>query len=85
MTTATRLALLREATDIENAGGQWESQHVAAVIGMARKSVYDTPWLRKIAKPAGNGRMRWIPAEVRQQQQVEAARRSTRLNRARAS
>jgi hypothetical protein len=85
MTTLTRLELLAEATAIEAAGGQWNALHVGAVLGMARKTVYDTPWLRKIALPRGNGRHSWDPATVRKQQQAEAARRSTRLRRARAS
>lgn len=85
MTTSTRLELLKDAAALEAAGGQWSALHVAAVLGMARKTVYDTPWLRKIALPLGNGRHSWDPATVRKQQQVEAARRSTRLRRARAS
>jgi hypothetical protein len=85
VTTPARLELLAEATAIEQAGGQWNALHVAAVLGMARKTVYDTPWLRKIALPLGNGRHSWDPATVRKQQQVEASRRSTRLRRARAS
>lgn len=85
MTTDARLEILKDATAIEAAGGQWNALHVGAVLGMARKSVYDTPWLRRIALPLGNGRFSWDPATVRKQQQVEAARRSTRLRRARAS
>lgn len=81
MTTADRVAVLKQAAEIEAAGGQWESQHVAALLGLARKTIYDTAWLNRIKKPAGNGTWRWIPAEVRRQQEIEAGRRQKTLRR----
>jgi hypothetical protein len=81
VTTDARLELLKDATAIEAAGGQWTALHVGAILGLARKTVYDTAWLRRIAKPAGNGTWRWDPAQVRRQQDVEAKRRPQRLRR----
>jgi hypothetical protein len=81
MTTDDRVQILSEATAIENAGGQWEAHHVGALLGIARKTVYDTAWLRRIAKPGANGNLRWVPAEVRRQQDIESKRRPRRLRR----
>lgn len=81
MTTVDRVEILKDAAAIEAAGGQWNAHHVAALLGIARKTVYDIAWLRRIAKPSGNGRHSWIPAEVRRQQEIESKRVTTRLRR----
>lgn len=52
-----RITLLREAHDIEQAGGLWRVWHVAAVLGVATRTVYR----RGIAHVDG----RYDPKEVR--------------------
>lgn len=63
--TIGRIALAQEAAAIEAAGGEWKVQHVMAVLDCARSTVYDTPWLRRIAKRVGKRSLRFVPAEVR--------------------
>lgn len=77
--TIDRIEILEEATALEQAGGQWKSRHVAAVVGLAQKTVLDTAWLRRIALPAGDGSYSWDPKTVRAQQLLEAQRRRRRL------
>jgi hypothetical protein len=63
--TIDRVALLKEAAEIEAAGGEWKMRHVAAVVDCARSTVYNTPWLLAIARRVGKRGLRWLPAEVR--------------------
>lgn len=70
MTKADRLTVLTEATAIERAGGDWEAKHLVAVLGCAERTVYNTPWLRRIRRRIGTRGWRWNPAEVRTQQSL---------------
>lgn len=63
--TDARSALLDEAIALESKGLEWNLSHVAAFLGIARSTVYATPWLVAIAKPAAVRGLRWNPAEVR--------------------
>lgn len=66
--------LAEEATKLEAAGADWRVEHVAAVIGCARSTAYDTPWLMRIARRVGRRGVRWNPKEVRQAQAIASSR-----------
>lgn len=74
MTTEQRIALAEEATRLEAAGADWESKHVAAVLGCGRSTIYDTRWLMQCSRRVGVKR-HWIPRELRAAQLLESARR----------
>lgn len=71
-------AIRAEARKLERDGGEWKLRHVMAVLGCAKSTVYNTPWLLRIAKPVGKRGLRWDPAEVRNRGPL-----STDANRAR--
>jgi predicted DNA-binding transcriptional regulator AlpA len=63
--TIDRVAIARDATEIEAAGGEWTVRHVMAILGIARSTVYDTAWLIARARRIGKRGLRWNPADVR--------------------
>lgn len=71
MTQATidRVRLLEEAAAIEAAGGVWEVAHAAAVLGVARSTLYKIAFImRRAVHPTGKGHGRPVripPAVVR--------------------
>jgi predicted DNA-binding transcriptional regulator AlpA len=73
-----RLQVAAEATRLEAAGADWEAKHVAAVLGCARATVYDTYWLKRISRRVGGRGRRWTPSEVRAAQAIESTRRGQR-------
>lgn len=72
--TIDRVKLLAEAKAIEDAGGDWEVAHAAAVLGVARSTLYKIPYImRRAVHPMGKGRGRPVrvpPAVVRMWQQM---------------
>lgn len=64
-TPLDRLAILNDAAAIEAAGGEWRVEHVSAVLDCARSTVYNTPWLLRIARRVGKRGLRFRPADVR--------------------
>lgn len=58
MTQATidRVKLIEEAKAIEAAGGDWEVTHAAAILGIARSTLYKIPFImRRAVHPTGKG------------------------------
>lgn len=78
MTLDERTKLAEEATRLEAVGADWNAQHVGAVLGCSRSTIYDTFWLMKISRRIGRTRLRWNPAEVRAAQAAESASRDRR-------
>ena len=68
--TIDRAAVAEEAARLEAAGADWKTQHVMAVLGMARSTVYNTPWLMRISRRVGKRGRRWTPREVRNAQAI---------------
>ncbi len=79
--TIDRAALLKEAMELEQGGGEWKFLHVMAVLNCARSTVYDTAWLMAIAKRVGKRGLRWNPAEVRNRGPIDASARARRQQR----
>lgn len=75
MTKRDRLTVLEEAAKLEQLGGDWEAKHLVAVLGCAERSVYNTPWLRRIRRRVGTRGWRWTPREVRTQQALVSGNR----------
>lgn len=73
-----RVQLAREASALEAAGADWQAKHVAAILGLSESTVYDTPWLRRIKRRAGNRGARWMPKEVRTAQAIASGHESRR-------
>lgn len=73
MTLDSRTRLAAEAAALEAAGADWRIDHVAAVLGCARSTAYDTPWLKRIARKVGKRGVRFIPAEVRRAQAIASS------------
>jgi hypothetical protein len=65
----TRAELLQEAVLLEQAGGEWEAAHVAALWGVCVNTVYRSACPRvekdgdRVIK--GKPRIRFVPAQVR--------------------
>lgn len=74
--TISRVALLAEATAIEQAGGEWKLRHVLAVLGCHKATLYRDRWLmaRAIRQPGG---LTFRPSDIRlyQANHTGAARR----------
>lgn len=68
--TIDRAAIAEEAARLEAAGADWKVKHVTAVLGCARSTVYDTPWLMRISRRVGKNGRRWNPKEVRNAQAI---------------
>jgi hypothetical protein len=66
MTKATiaRVDLIREATALEKAGGEWKLRHVLAVLDCHKATLYRNRWLmsRAIRQPGG---VAFKPADIR--------------------
>lgn len=60
-----RATIAAEAARLEAAGADWKIKHVMAVLGVARSTAYDTPWLMRISRRVGKNGRRWTPSEVR--------------------
>lgn len=78
MTLDERTRLAEEAARLEAAGADWSVKHVAAVLGCARSTIYDTFWLMKISRRVGRTRLRWNPRELRAAQAKESQTRDRR-------
>ena len=67
--TIDRAQLLAEAKLIEDAGGDWDVAHAAAVLGVARSTFYRIGYImRRAVYPTGKGRGRPVripPSVVR--------------------
>lgn len=72
--TIKRVQLAREASALEAAGADWSAKHLAAILGIAESTVYDTAWLKRIKRRSGNRGARWIPKEVRNAQAIASGR-----------
>jgi predicted DNA-binding transcriptional regulator AlpA len=72
-----RLAIAEEAAALEAAGADWNTHHVIAVLGMSRATIYNTPWLMRVARRIGKRSLRWSPRQVRAAQ-AEAPNRRKR-------
>ncbi len=68
--TIDRAAIAEDAARLESAGADWEASHVGAVLGMARSTIYNTPWLMRISRRVGKRGRRWNPREVRNAQAI---------------
>jgi hypothetical protein len=73
MTIDERTSIAEEAKKLEAAGADWHAKHVAAVLGCAVKTVYDTPWLKRVARKVGRRGVRFTPAEVRRAQSIASS------------
>jgi hypothetical protein len=66
MTRATiaRVDLIREATALEKAGGEWKLRHVLAVLDCHKATLYRNRWLmaRAIRQPGG---VAFKPTDIR--------------------
>jgi hypothetical protein len=65
----TRVELLEEAKAVEQAGGDWTVEQAAAVLGIARATLFTNAWImRRAIHPMGKGRGRPVripPAVIR--------------------
>lgn len=77
--TIERVAVLREATAIEQAGGDWRIRHVCAVLDCHRSSLYRDPWL-KARMIHGPGGVTIPPKDVRLYQQLHTGAALRRAN-----
>lgn len=77
--TIDRIAIAAEATALEAAGADWNAKHLAAVLGCAVSTIYDTPWLRRIKRRTGVRGARWVPREVRNAQAIASSHPSARV------
>jgi hypothetical protein len=56
---SARVRYLTEARAIEDAGGDWDITHAAAVLGVARSTFYKIPYImRRAVHPMGKGKGR---------------------------
>jgi predicted transcriptional regulator len=56
---ATRVELLEEAKALEVAGGDWTVEQAAAVLGVARATLFVNEWImRRAIHPMGKGKGR---------------------------
>ena len=76
----SRLSLLREAHAIDEAGGLWHLEHVAAVLGLSPRAVRELPGLVPV-KLRGSGLERPIrrydPEEVRAWARAQSPKRKS--------
>lgn len=67
--TIERVALLREATALEQAGGTWNVRHVCAVLDCHRATLYRSRWLMSRMIHGPGARKTFHPSDIRLYQQ----------------
>jgi hypothetical protein len=68
VTTRQLIALLREAVELERAGGRWSQKHAAAVAGYSPSFLRNSDCPKRLEDgegPKGKPRVFYLPAEVR--------------------
>lgn len=68
MTSRQLISLLREAVEIERAGGRWKQKHAAAVAGYSTTFLRNSDCPKRIEDgdgPQGKPRVFYLPADVR--------------------
>jgi predicted DNA-binding transcriptional regulator AlpA len=60
---------------LEAARIDWKAQHVPAVLGISRATIYNTPSLLRSCHQIGKRGRRWSPREVRAAQAIASSNR----------